>query len=166
MKDASGQDIAYHVVSQPVVRSGTGAATASYSALASTGIVLTQAAPTATWNATFAPAGKTGGATGSISPVANENQGDVVLSRTLVPVGDGSTSSSFIVRSTPVDVSGASETFTVDALPVTPPSTSYDFAAERTATDPLTQLETTVLTPWSTVSVPADGIATVPAFGF
>src|SRR5512137_2610125 len=166
MKDASGQDIAYHVVSQPVVRSGTGAATASYAALASTCIVLTQAAPTTMWNATFAPAGKTGGATGSISPVADENQGDVVLSRTLVPVGDGSTSSSFIVRSTPVDVSGATETYTVDALPVTPPSTSYDFAAERTATDPLTQVPKTVLTPWSTVSVPADGIATVPAFGF
>jgi hypothetical protein len=168
MKDASGQDIAYHVVSQPVVRDGTGAATASYAALASTGIVLTQAAPTATWNATFALVEKanTGSAKGSISTVADENQGDVVLSRTLVPVGDGSTSSSFIVRSTPVDVSGATEPYTVDALPVTPPSTSYDFAAERTATNPLTQVATTVLTPWSTAPVPADGIVTVPAFAF
>ena len=166
MKDASGQDIAYHVVSQPVIRDGTGAATASYRALASAGIVLTQAAPTATWNATFALAEKTGSATGSISPVADENQGDVVFSRTLVPVGDGSTSASLIVRSTPVDVSSGTETFTVDALPVTPPSTSYDFAAERTATDPLTLVSTTVLTAWSTAPVPADGSVAVPAFAF
>jgi len=90
----------------------------------------------------------------------------VVFSRTLVPVGDGSTSASLIVRSTPVDVSGGTETFTVDALPVTPPSTSYDFAAERTATDPLTLVSTTVLTAWSTAPVPADGSVAVPAFAF
>ena len=166
MKDSGGQDIAYHVVSQPVIRSETGTATSSYRPLASTGIVLTQAAPTATWYATFAPAEWTGSATGSISTVANEDQGDVVFSRTLVPVGDGSTSASFIVRSTPVDVSDATETYIVDALPVTQPSTSYDFAAERTATDPLTEVSTTVLTTWSTASVPAGGSVTVPAFSF
>jgi len=166
MKDADGQDVVYHVVSQPVIRSETGTATSSYRPLASTGIVLTQAAPTATWYATFAPAEWTGSATGSISTVANENQGDVVFSRTLVPVGDGSTSASFIVRSTPVDVSDGTETYTVDALPVTQPSTSYDFAAERTATDPLTEVSTTVLTTWSTVSVPAGGSVPVPAFSF
>ncbi len=59
-----------------------------------------------------------------------------------------------------------SEPYTLAFLPVTGASTSYDVAAERTTTDPVTTVDTTVLSSWSTVSVPAGDSVPVPNFAF
>ena len=162
MKDAGGADITYYGVSQPVIRDGSGNATASYVAQASPGIVLTQTAPTATWNATFATAAATGTIAGSITPVATEAQGDTV--EILQDLATGSGSTTLLVRSVAAAVTGtpATETYAVDALPTAadPAATTYGVVGIRRTVDTSGNETFSTSNPIAPVAVPAGGTAT------
>jgi hypothetical protein len=109
----------FHVVSQPV------AGTATYLARASGPIAITEAAPVATYAATFSAAVDVGGVTGRISPAAGADDADLVLCRQALDAGG--TPRSFIVRTvTPTSTAGA-EGYLVDLLP----AGGYSLSVER-----------------------------------
>jgi hypothetical protein len=137
----------YIVAVQPVVYGDT--TTWSYAPKASAGIPLATTTPTGTWNETFTGGvviTGTGRVSGSITPVAQENQYDVAQAR--LPIGAGG--GSLIVRSTDGKVTSdaggtpVSETYAFEGLP---PSQDYKFAVERFTTVPGTYEVSATLSP-------------------
>jgi hypothetical protein len=70
-----------------------------------------------------------GGVEGAITPAAVFPQVDMVQVRLPLPAGEAT--QTLIVRSSSATVSATSETYSLSALPVTPPSTTYWVVVER-----------------------------------
>ena len=103
----------YFVVSQPL----TGTTTLkAYDAKASDGFALSAATPVFTYNAAFTASTATGGASGSLTPVATSNQTDRV--HLLQSLATGSGSHTFIVRTAMAVVAASTETYAFTTVPV------------------------------------------------
>jgi len=131
--DLLPRDAAYHVVSQPVIYDLAGTPTASYAPKASGPLMISAAAPTATHDAAFALAAATGAITGAITPTAVLPQVDMVQSR--LPLAAGGSTQTLIVRTAPATVTAAGESYSLPALPITPPATTYSLVIERRSFD-------------------------------
>lgn len=104
----------YHVVAQPVVSAVE--TLVVFDARASAGIALTTAAPTATQDLAFLATVDVGTLSGGIAPPLGANEADVVSLRRQLDAGG--TPGTFIVRVGPGALSGTTETYYLDHLPV------------------------------------------------
>ena len=127
--DLLPRDATYYVVSQPVTYDVAGTPVASYDPRASGPLTISATSPTATHDAAFSRATALGGVEGAITPAAVFPQVDMVQVR--LPLPAGGATQTLIVRSSSAEVSATGETYSLSALPVTPPSTTYWVVLER-----------------------------------
>jgi hypothetical protein len=116
--------VSYDVVAQPVV------GTTVYLPLASPAIAITEASPTATYDAKFdaAPPTAVGSVTGSITPaITSSSQSDTVV------VMGSFAGTSLLVRSVPASVTSNGETYQVSNLPLY--DGGYSLVVERGTVD-------------------------------
>jgi hypothetical protein len=131
--DLLPRDATYYVVSQPVSYDVAGTPTASYDPKASGPLAISATTPTAIYDAAFSLAAATGAVTGAITPVAVLPQVDMVQAR--LPLATGGTTQTLIVRTSAATVSASGESYALQALPVTSPSTTYSVVVERLSYD-------------------------------
>jgi len=130
--DLLPRDATYFVVSQPVTYDAAGTPT-SYDPRASGPLAISASSPTASYDAAFTLAAATGGVAGAITPAAVLPQVDMVQAR--LPLQAGGASQTLIVRTSAATVPATGESYSLSALPVTPPSTSYSVVVERLSYD-------------------------------
>ena len=128
------QGVPYHVVAQPVLPQAT-PPDLVYGAAASGPIVLTEAAPIATWSQSFTLATAVGALGGAITPVTTDASGDEVLVEQTFPAPPLASPTTLVVRylEPTVDdsVTPASESYAATDLP----AGGYDVVLLRTTTD-------------------------------
>jgi hypothetical protein len=149
----------YFVVSQPVVLDTSGAPLTSYEAKSSRAIAITEVAPVAIQDQTFATAAATGTAGGAVTPAAVSPQVDTFQAR--LPLDVGGVSVPLIVRSVGGVVDTSGETYTMTVLPVTAPATTYTIVGSRRGLDADGNETVTPAAPVSAV-VPAGGVVAAP----
>jgi hypothetical protein len=146
--DLLPMDAACYIVSQPVIGS------VAYEAIVSEPVTLTTETPTATWSAAFTAGTEMGDITGAITPVAAETNGDTInLLQTLTA---GSTTSSFIIRTTTGVAADTTESYSFTSVPVG----NYVVNAVRTTIESngTTTVQNSLTNP--TVTVPASSPVT------
>ncbi len=165
--DASGHYVldllprgaSYFVVSQPVVLDPAGAPLTPYEAKSSRAIAITEIAPVAIQDQTFAVATVTGSVSGSITPAAVSPQVDTIQAR--LPLDVGGVPVPLIVRTVTGVVDLAGETYAIPVLPVTAPATTFTLVAERRGID-ADGNDTLTVSASLPALVPAGGSVSVP----